>query len=171
MSLQSLKLPKLVESDPRGAALLQNLIERAEPIRPDSEISVAIAHFKGIETVLQSVHREGRVARGLETAKRILAAEAHGLNLVDRSSGEKRGARVSRLILLSNDGSDGFYRHVETLLRRHGHRLLAIRLDVGAATLGTPLFGAGRLTRLLLIQHKEAVAKVLFGFAEQFRSR
>ena len=170
MSLQSLKLPKLVESDPRGAALLQHLIEHAEPIRADSEISVSVAQFEGIETVLQSAHREGRVVRGLETAKRMLATEAHGLNLVDQSSGVKRGVRVSRLLLLSDDGSDGFYRHVETLLRRHGHRVLAIRLDADAAALGAPLFGAGRLTRLLMIQHKEAVAKILLGFAEQFGS-
>jgi hypothetical protein len=168
VSLQSLRLPKLVEADPRGEALLQSLIEHAKPIRADSEISVSVAHFDGIERVLQSVHREGRVVRGLETAKRTLAAEAHGLNLADQSSGVKRGVRVSRLLLLANDGSDGFYRHVETLLRRHGHRVLAIRLDVDAAALGAPLFGAGRLTRLLMIQHKEAVARVLFSFAEQF---
>lgn len=168
MSFQSLRLPKLVESDPRGAALLQNLLEHAEPIRPDSEVYVSLARFEGIQSALQSVHREGRIVRGLETAKRMLAAEAHGLSLVDRSSGVKRGVRVSRLLLLANDGSDGFYRQVETLLRRHGHRVLAIRLDADAAGLGAPLFGEGRLTRLLMIQHKDAVAALLFKFAEQF---
>ena len=168
MSIQSLRLPKLVESDPRGAALLQSLIEHAQPIRTGSEISVPVAQFDGIESALISAHRAGRVARGLETAKRTLAAEEHGLRLVDQSSGVKRGVRVSRLLLLANDGSDGFYRHVETLLRRHGLRVLAIRLDVDAAGLGAPLFGAGRLTRLLMIQHKESVAAVLFGFATQF---
>ena len=169
MSIQSLRLPRLVESDPRGAALLQSLVDHARPIRTGSEISVPMALFDGIEGVLQSAHRAGRVVRGLETAERTLAAEERGLRLVDQSSGVKRGGRVSRLLLLANDGSDGFYRQVENLLKRHGPRVLAIRLDVDATALGAPLFGVGRMTRLLMIQHKEAVAEVLFAFAEQFQ--
>ncbi len=168
MSIQSLRLPKLIESDPRGADLLQSLIEHAQPIRAGSEISVSVARFDGIESVLKSAHRAGRVVRGLETTERTLAAEERGLNLVDRNSGMKRGGRVSRLLLLANDGSDGFYRQIENLLRRHAPRVLAIRMDVDAAGLGAPLFGTGRTTRLLMIQHKEAVVAVLFGLAEQF---
>ncbi len=168
MSLQSLRLPKLVESDPRGATLLRSLIEHAQPIRAGSEISVSGAKFDGLESALQSAHRAGRVVRGLETAERTLAAEERGLRLADQSSVVKRGVRVSRLLLLADDGSDGFYRQVENLLRRNGPRVLAIRLDVDATGLGAPLFGAGRTTRLLMIQHKEAVAAVLFGCAEQF---
>ena len=127
-----------------------------------------MAQFDGLENALRSAHRAGHVVRGLETAERTLATQEHGLRLVDQRSGVTRGSRVSRLLLLANDGSDGFYRQVENLLRRHGPRVLAIRLDVGAASLGAPLFGAGRTTRLLMIQHKEAVAAVLLGFAEQF---
>ncbi|MDH3215144.1 MAG: hypothetical protein OEN01_02495 [Candidatus Krumholzibacteria bacterium] len=170
MSIQSLRLPKLVESDPRGTVLRQSLIEHAQPIRAGSEISVAVAQFDGLESALQSAHRAGRVVRGLETAERSLATEERGLRLVNHSSGVKRGDRVSRLLLLTDDGSDGFYRQVENLLRRHGPRVLAIRLNVDAAGLGAPLFGAGRTTRLLLIQHKEAVVAVLLGVAKQFGS-
>jgi len=171
MNIQSLRLPKFVESDPRGTALLQSLNEHARPIRTGSEISVSVAKFEGIESAVQSAHRAGRVVRGLESAERTLAAEERGLNLADQSSGVKRGGRVSRLLLLADDGSDGFYRQVENLLRRHAPRVLAIRLDVDAAGLGEPLFGAGRTTRLLMIQHKEAVVEVLFGFAEQFGNK
>jgi hypothetical protein len=171
VSIQSIRLPKLVESDPRGAALLQNLIDRAQPIRADSEISVPVAQFDGLKSALKSAHRAGRVVRGLKTAAQTLATEEHGLRLVDQNSGVKRGERVSRLLLLANDGSDGFYRKVENLLRRHAPRVLAIRLDVDAAGLGAPMFGAGRSTRLLMIQHKEAVAEVLFSFAGQFGNR
>jgi hypothetical protein len=168
VSLQSLRLPKLVEFDPRGRALLQSLIRRTQPIRAGSKISVPVAQLDGLERALQSAHRAGRVVRGLKTAERTLAAEEHGLRFVDQSRDVERGHRVSRLLLLANDGSDGFYRQVENLLRRHDPRVLAIRLNVDAAGLGAPLFGAGRTTRLLMIQHKEAVAAVLFGLAEQF---
>lgn len=168
MSIHILRLPKLVESDPRGPALLQSLVDHAQPIRADSEISVVTAKFHLIEHTLQSIHRTGRVVRGLDAAKETLAAEERGLRLADESSGVKRGGRVSRLLLLSNDGSDGFYRQVENMLKRHGPRVLAICLDVDAAGLGAPLFGAGSTARLIMIQHKEAVAEVLFGFDEQF---
>jgi hypothetical protein len=160
-----------VESDPRGTALLQSLIAYAQPICNDSEISVSVAQFDGLESALQSAHVAGRVVRGLESAERALAVEERGLHLVDQKSGVKRGERVSRLLLLANDGSNGFYRNVEKLLRRHAPRVLAIRLDVDAAGLGTPLFGVGSTSRLLMIQHKEAVAAVLFSFAEQFENR
>jgi hypothetical protein len=165
---ESFRLPKLVESDPRGAALHQSLIDHAQPIRAGSETSVPVVGFVGIESALQSAHRSGRVVRGLETAERALAAEERGLRLVDESSGVKRGGRVSRLLLLSDDGSDGFYRQVENLLKRHSPRVLAIRLDVDAAGLGVPLFGAGSTARLVMIQHKEAVAALLFSVALQF---
>jgi len=170
VGIHSLRLPRLVESDPRGTALLQRLIDHAQPIRAGSEIFVPVTRFAGIEGALKSAHRAGRVVRGLETAERTLAGEERGLRLADEKSGVARGGRVSRLLLLANDGSDGFYRRVETLLRRHGPRVLAIRLDVEADGLGAPLFGAGHSARLLMIQHKEAVAAVLFGFADRFEN-
>lgn len=168
MNLQSLRLPRLVEADPRGPALLQHLIGHARPIRAGGEVSVPVGQFDGMENVLKSAHRAGHVVRGLETAEQKLAAEERGLSLADQASGVTRGGRVSRLLLLAGDGSDGFYRQVENLLNRHYPRVLAIRLDIDASGFGVPLFGAGHTTRLLMIQHKEAVAAVLLSFAEQF---
>ena len=165
MSLQSLRLPRTVESDPRGQDLLPILVKLAQPIRDGSEVSVPVAGYDKVESALQSVHRSARLVRGLDSAKRTLAAEERGLQMADESSGVKRGGRVSRLLLLSNDGSDGFYRKVETMVMRHAPRVLAIRLEVDADTLGASLFGEGHTTRLVLIQHKEAVAEVLFAFA------
>ena len=74
--------------------------------------------------------------------------------------------RVSRLLLLADDGAERFYRHVETLLRRHGPRVLAVRLDLDAHALGELLFGPGRLVRLLMIVHKEAVSAILLTMPE-----
>jgi len=168
VDLRSLRLPKVVESDPRGADLLQSLIKHCQPVRAGSEIAVLSARLEGLKEVLQSAHRAGRVVRGLEAAAGVLAAEERGLRMVDETSGVKRGGRVSRLLLLADDGSDGFYRQIENLLRRHRPRALAIRLDVDAGGLGSPLFGPESESRLLMIQHKDAVAEILFCLAEQF---
>ena len=121
-----------------------------------------------IEAVLVAMNRAGRIVRGLEGAKQTLKGEERGLRMADRKSGAERGVRVSRLLVLSNDGSDGFYRRVETLLQRHAGRVMAIRVDADAMTLGTPLFGKKKAARLVMVEHKEAVAEVLLALADQF---
>ncbi len=168
MDIRSIRLPKLLDSDPRAKDLLRGLVESVQPLRRGSYVYVPVARFAGMKNTIKSVHRAGRVVRGLESVKRTLATEKRGMGLVDRSSGVKRGERISRLLLLSNDGSDGFYRQIENLLVRHTPRVLAIRLNVDAPGLGEPLFGPGRLARLLMIQHKDAVAEVLVSLAGQF---
>ena len=104
--------------------------------------------------------------RGLESAAARLANEDRGLGLADRQSGVPRGARISRLLVMADDGAERFYRQVETLLRRHGPRLLALRLDVDAEALGAVIFGPGSRARLLMLDHKEAVSAFLLALAE-----
>lgn len=87
--------------------------------------------------------------------------------MADRQSGISRGMRVSRLLLLSDDGAVRFYRAVDSLLRTHGPRVLAMRLNADAATLGGLLFGPNRIARLLMIEHKDAVSEVLLSLAGQ----
>jgi hypothetical protein len=105
------------------------------------------------------------VRRGLEAARALLDAEARGLAQVDRESDVARGARLSRLIFASDDGAERFYRHVETLLVRHADRALGVRLDAHAADLGRLLFGPDAIARLVLLDHKDAVAAALLAIA------
>jgi hypothetical protein len=101
----------------------------------------------------------------------VLAGEQRGLERVDRETGVVRGGRISRLLVLADDGSERFYRSVDFLLRRHAPRVLALRLDVSEARLGSLLFGPEEVARLLLIQHKEAVTGVLLALASQWPLR
>jgi len=168
LTIESIRLPRIVEADPRAEALRRALIGRSHPVRTGSDVRVVPARFEGLGDVLRRIHQARRVVRGLETVERTLVAEERGMRMADARSEQARGTRVSRLLLLADDGSDGFYRKVETLLRRHGARVLAVRLDVDGAGLGEPVFGAGRPARLLMVQHKEAVAELLFCLAAQF---
>jgi hypothetical protein len=52
------------------------------------------------------------------------------------------------------------------LLRQHGPRLLALRLDVNAETLGKKIFVKENRVLLLLLDHKEAVSNMLLALAE-----
>lgn len=166
MSDSALRLPKSVEADARAAQLLERLATQTEPLWSASDVRIPIAAMSpALATALQSAHSASRVVRGLESAEQTLAAEERGLRLADRASGAPRGVRVSRLLLISNDGAERFYRQVEALLRRHGPRVLAIRIAVDADALGSQLFGPGRRARLLMIEHKDAVAAVLLSLA------
>lgn len=126
----------------------------------------------GLELIeaLRRALRSSRLVRGLESAERKLVAEERGLRMVDERSDSPRGVRVSRLLLLANDGSERFYRHVETLLLRQGPRVLAVGLTVDAGALGEMLYGPDRIVRLLLVEHKEAVSDVLLAMAAKDES-
>ena len=132
----------------------------------EAAIEVPVATLNSeLEMALRAAHNAGQVVRGLEKAERRLDLEERGLRLADGKSSMQRGERVSRLLVMSDDGAERFYRKVESLLRRHGPRVLAVRLEVDAATLGEMIFGQGRLARLLMLEHKEAVSAVLLAMA------
>jgi len=164
---QTLRLPRLVEADPRGQHIPRTLTTRTKRLWQGSENEVpACTLSPGLVEVLRNARRAGRVVRGLESAAARLANEDRGLGLADRHSGVPRGARVSRLLVMADDGAERFYRQVETLLRRHGPRLLALRLDVDAEALGAVIFGPGSRARLLMLDHKQAVSAFLLALAE-----
>jgi hypothetical protein len=165
----SLRLPKSVESDPRGPQLLRNLTTHTELLWQESEIGIPVAGMTlELAKALRNAYSAEQVVRSLENAERALAAEERGLQMADRQIGVPRGVRVSRLLLIANDGAERFYRQIETLLRRHGPRVLAVRLEIDENGLGELLFGPGRVARLLMLEHKQAVGSVLLAMAGQW---
>jgi hypothetical protein len=164
---QALRLPRLVEVDPRGRDIPRTLTTGTRSLWQGSETEVpACTLSPELVEVLRNAHGAGQVVRGLENATRRLANEDRGLGLADRHSGVPRGVRVSRLLVMADDGAERFYRQVETLLLRHGPRLLALRLDVDAEAFGALIFGPGRRVRLLMLDHKEAVSAYLLALPE-----
>ena len=161
-----LRLPRQVESDPRAPLVHGMLSSHTRRLWVHGEIEVTEAELTTeLTAALRAAHHAGLVVRGLEGAETRLALEGQGLDLADRKGRALRGERVSRLLVLSNDGAERFYRRVESLLRRYGPRVLAVYLDADAATLGGLIFGPGRLARLLMIEHKDAVSAVLLAMA------
>jgi len=164
---RALRLPRVIESDPRGPQLLRILTERTRPLWRGSKIEVhATTLSLELAAALRNALSAGQVVRSLENAERTLDAEERGLRQVDRRSDMPRGMRISRLLFLADDGAERFYRQVERLLRRHGHRVLAVRLEVDADILGELLFGPNHLVRLLMLDHKKAVSMALLSMAD-----
>jgi len=166
--MQNLRLPKTIEAGPDADQLRKLLGADARLLWPEGELEIPCAQLdKALVKALKSAFSAGQVVRGLESAERKLEGEERGLKRADQKSGAPRGQRVSRLLLLSGDGAERFYRQVERCLLRHAPRVLALRLDVDAAGLGEMLFGPGGLARCLLIDHKDAVSATLLALIEE----
>ena len=165
----SLRLPKSIESDPRAPQLLKNLTTHTRQLWRESEIEIPVAGMtRELAQALRDAYSAGQVVRSLEKAERALAAEERGLRMADCQIGLPRGVRVSRLLLLADDGAERFYRKIEALLHRYGPRVLALRLELDEQGLGELLFGPQRVARLLMLEHKQAVSSVLLALASQW---
>jgi hypothetical protein len=165
-SMQNLRLPKSIEGDPHAEQLRGVLSANTQRLWAEGQLEIPSAKFEAaLVTALMSAFSAGQLLRGLDSAERKLESEERGLKRVDERSGVERGQRVSRLLLLSDDGAERFYRQVERCLLRHGPRVLAIRLNVDAVGLGELFFGPGGLARCLLIHHKDAVSAILLALA------
>lgn len=167
----SLRLPKSIESDPCAPHLLRNLTSHARLLWHGSELVIPVSTLtKEIAEALRKAYSAGQVVRSLEHAERTLAAEERGLRMVDDQSGVPRGIRVSRLLLLANDGAERFYRQIEALLHRHGPRVLAVILEIDEIALGELLYGPASVARLLMLEHKQTVGSVLLAMAAQWEN-
>ena len=167
MSTSLPRLPKAVESDPRCKQLLHMLTTRTRPLWQGGELEAPVITLSPeLAEALRTAINNGQAVRSLENAEHTLDAEEQGMRLVDQTTNIPRGERISRLLLLADDGSERFYRQVERILRRHGHRVMAVRLEISADRLGALLFGPNHLVKLLMLDHKKAVCAALLIMAD-----
>jgi len=118
-----------------------------------------------LRSALFESRRARWLVRGLEEAAKALAAQQEGLKHAPATQVEAGRRRISRLLVLSDDGSDRLYRDVEKLCRTHAVRLEAIILECDEVELGEAIFGRGRAARVVLLDHKEAVVHFLEALA------
>lgn len=113
-----------------------------------------------LASTLSELRRSRRLVRGLEAAEEALTAQALGVRQL-AASGQAPARRVSRLLLVSADGSARFYRNIERLLRQSEETLEVLVLICGELELGAAIFGAEDRVRAVLVDHKDAVTRVL----------
>jgi hypothetical protein len=165
----AIRLPKSIESDPRTSRLLGALTDQSRLLWPGGTVKIPEARLNdALKEVLLAAYHAGQVARSLQKVDQRLAAEARGQGMADQKSGVPRGQRISRLLILASDGAERFYRQGESLLQRHGSRVMAVRLHADAEQLGGLLYGPGRAARLLMMEHKAAVGAALLALADQW---
>jgi hypothetical protein len=81
--------------------------------------------------------------------------------LVAKAPDAPKAPRVSRLLLMSNDGSKRFCRDCASLLTQYDQRVIGCRLDITGDEFGSAVFGYPKLVRALLFVDKKAVARAL----------
>ncbi|HIF93066.1 MAG TPA: hypothetical protein EYQ60_08045 [Myxococcales bacterium] len=115
----------------------------------------------GLAVGLFHARRARHLVRGLEGAAAALEAEQAGLNAQLEARGCAETRRISRLLILSQDGAPRFFRQVEKLEERFARRLAVLILECDEESLGEAAFGPGKKARALLINHKQAVIRLL----------
>jgi len=154
-------LPREIEADPDHEAIRARLAAPGRPLWPRGRMPVPILTLsRSLASALGAAYRGGHLVLGFERVEDALAAEARGLALVARA-GTTAGARVSRLLLVSDDGAERLYRHVERLALEHAPRVLVAMLSTDAATLGRTTTGREAAVKVVLAQRKQTVAALL----------
>ena len=98
----------------------------------------------------------GELIIGYSDVEKALKNELHGLQKENNQSD-----RVSRLLIVTNDGSPRFYRQLEFLHEKQGGRVLICRLDVDSTLMGNILELKDKQVKAVLLNRKDSVVNVL----------
>jgi hypothetical protein len=162
MNLSGMSLPRELEADGIAGTIYQVLMARTVPLLPDGDFSVSmITMGDPLKKVLQRANLNSQIRCGLEAISDKLAREKKGIDHLREGRGLPSGERVSRLLLISNDGAQRFYRHIENLLQLHAPRLLGCMLNMDGSALGYVITGMERQIKVIMAEHKGVVSEIL----------
>jgi hypothetical protein len=160
--VSALKLPRKVEADPRHAAVAEALARDLRPLWEKGQIAVPhLSLTPGLEKALLAARDFRQLERGLENIEKILDNEKKGLDALQAKQGTEPALRLSRLLIIADDGAERFNRACESLVHHHADRLLCLRLDVPSSRLSEKLFGADSQSKGILVSDREAVSNTL----------
>jgi hypothetical protein len=161
------RLPRELESDPRVAAVRAALQADVRPLWARGTLGVAVVPLNpALRSALAGLAAAGRIERGLEAAEATLAAEQRGFAALPPAVAARQKPRISRVLLVSNDGAERFYRAVERLALIHASRVLVCLLDCPSLVFGELLYGPGAVVKLVLTAHKTAATILLRALAD-----
>lgn len=155
-----LRLPK--DTNDANEILQSHFTAGESPIREGSTVVVSRWPLAApLKAALQATARVGHLVQGLEQIGETLDRELKGLRALAAKTGAPQKPRLSRLLLLSNDGADRFLRQAESLLERHGERTHGVVIDVSAEDLGQMFTPKGTPAKAFLIDDRKALTLFL----------
>jgi hypothetical protein len=166
MDLADIRFPRELEADGSAETIRTVLGVRMAQLWPGGDLSAPmITMGEPLKKVLRKASLNGQVRMGLEVISHKLQEEERGLANLREDRGLSTGNRVSRLLLVSNDGAQRFYRHIEDLLKAHTPRLFGCMLDMDGHALGSLVTGKEKQVKAIIAEHKVAVAGILRAIA------
>lgn len=152
-----MKLPKQLDKENVLADVLVALKKESIEICSGSATRIPVLQLNpGLRNHIFAAKSIGELVIGYEAVERALGNELHGLQKVSNQSD-----RVSRLVIVTNDGSPRFYRQFEFLHEKQGGRVLICRLDIDSSLMGDVLQLKGKQVKAILLTRKHSVANVL----------
>jgi hypothetical protein len=162
VNLSEMKFPRQLEIEYGADTIRRVIATHTKRLWSGGDFDVPFVAFSDLlKNSLQEAVHKGYVRFGLESVSVKLQAEQKGISHITTRGVVPHGGRISRLILLSNDGAERLYRHVEQLLRSHTPRLLVCLLDADSAALGKLITGKEKQIKLVMAEHKDAVSEIL----------
>jgi hypothetical protein len=160
--VSGMKLPRELEADGTADAICQALTARTIELSPGGEFSVPVITLGDpLKKILQRANLNGQILRGFEAISDKLARERKGIDHLQERRDLPTGERVSRLILVTNDGAQRFYHHIEHLLKLHAPRLLGCMLDTDSVVLGSLISGREKQIKVIMVDRKGVVSEIL----------
>jgi len=152
-----MKLPKQLEKEKVDSDVRAVLEKESIELCSDSIIYIPVLKLTP-ELGKQIFHAKflGELIIGYSDVEKALENELYGLQNVNNKSD-----RVSRLLIVTNDGSPRFYRQLEFLHKKQGGRVLICRLDVDSLLMGNILELKDKPVKAVLLTRKASVVNVL----------
>lgn len=159
----SAALPRILIAAGAAGPLAAAWVDRVREDREAGRVGCPrFAFSKSVANALFESRRARQVERGLESITQALDRQASGLaNATATRPAGPGGRRISRLLVIADDGSPRFEREAARLRARHADRLELVGVAADERALGEAVYGRGRRVRALLLTHKEAVVRVL----------
>ena len=152
-----MRLPKELSSEGVEPAVLASLKQEVVELCAGSKASMPVLRLTpGLRKHIFIAKAVGELIFGFEAIEESLANELKGLRNADILSD-----RVSRLLLVTNDGSPRFYRQLEFLQDKQGGRVLICRLDIDSLLMGKVLGLKAQAVKAVLLNRKKSVLNVL----------
>ncbi len=167
MDLSEMCFPRQMEADGSVGKICEALAVGKARLRPEGNLEVPVLTLsESLTSALKKARMQRRVRFGFDEIVEKLAAEKKGIDELLQKTKSLPNERISRLLLFSNDGAERLYRHIEQILHEHQLRILGCLVDVDSRKLGEAITGRNASIKVILVEHKDAVADVLRSLIE-----
>ena len=160
--IAQIRLPRQLETDGSAVWIRRVLAERMTKLWSGGDIQVPVVSLNGaLKKVLRDACLRRRVRCGFDEISARLETERRGLAKIGPQPETADAGRISRLLLVANDGADRLYRHIEQVLKTNRSRLLVCLIDADSLTLGNAITGKESRIKAAMVEHKDAVSEAL----------